>query len=131
MCFLRLRIRGGHTTLPPLELRRTRENDSASRVDLREMAGGAWWSRRGLQPRATMRVKDVRELRAMIQVRSVARRVLTSAECDLADRTETLHCGFLVLHANRLPEMVNAWLCASGPANHDRTAERSDAICVP
>jgi len=56
-----------------------------------------------LQPRATVRIKDVRPLRAMIQVRSVAWRVLTSAKRDLADRPETLNCGLLVLHANRLP----------------------------
>ena len=66
------------------------------------------------QRRATARVIDVRELRAMIQVRSVARRVLTSAKRDLADRPETLNCGLLVLHANRLPEIVKTWLCASG-----------------
>ena len=84
-----------------------------------------------LQPRATARIMDVWLLRTMIQVRSVARRVLTSAKRDLTDRPETLHCGLLVLHANRLPEMVNAWLCASGPADHGRSAETLHAICVP
>src|SRR6476661_128252 len=70
-------------------------------------------SRQGLSP-ARPRVMDVRELRTMIEVRSVARRVLTRAERDLADRPETLNCGLLVLHVHRLPEMVNTWLCASG-----------------
>jgi len=39
----------------------------------------------------------------MIQVRSVARRVLTSAKRDLADRPETLNCGLLVLHNQSPP----------------------------
>jgi hypothetical protein len=83
------------------------------------------------QPRATARVIDVRELRAMIQVRSVARRVLTSAKRDLADRPETLNCRLLVLHVHRLPEMVNTWLYASGRPTYGRATQRRDAICVP
>ena len=75
------------------------------------------------QRRATARVIDVRELRAMIQVRSVARRVLTSAKRDLADRPETLNCGLLVLHVHRLPEMVNTWLCASGRPTYGRATQ--------
>src|SRR5690242_11347298 len=94
------------------------------------MAGGGWVGRARAQPRATARVIDVRVLRAMIQVRSVARRVLTSAKRDLADRPETLNCGLLVLHVHRLPEMVNTWLCASGRPTYGRARESRRHLCA-
>src|SRR6185369_10032113 len=35
----------------------------------------------------------------MVQVGGVTRRVLTSSEGDLTQRSQALHCGLLVLHA--------------------------------
>jgi hypothetical protein len=81
-------------------------------------------------PCATARIKDVRRLRTMIQVRSVARRVLASAKRDLADRPETLHCGLLVLHVNRLPQMVKIWLYASGqPTTAEPRRQWTPFVC--
>ena len=69
------------------------------------------------QPRATARVKDVRELRAVIQVRSVARLVRARAKRDLADRPETLNCRLLVLHSESPPRNGECLAFASGRPN--------------
>lgn len=130
MCSVHITIRGDHTTLPSLQGDVPRENDTASRVDERETAGGGSRTRGRHQPRASVCFKDVRELRAVILVRRVAGQVWAAAERDLADRSEALNSGFLVLHANRLPEMMVCWLITSGRPTKPGRRE-GDAICVP
>jgi hypothetical protein len=66
----------------------------------------------------------------VVQVRSVTRRVLASAKRDLADRSETLHCGLFVFHSQSPPRNGE---CRLSPAVGQTWPDRNigSAICVP